>query len=264
MKIRIALVMLVLLALAVAAQATVTVKVNESNFAALGWTKTVVTGPEAGGMVQFSQYGVTVPPAEGVQISPKKSQTGSWGYASLGYNFPNGTMATTITHLKIRTAGFEGDGGSWEAPSIYLGFAKDAGVNGRAVRYLPYASTSRTATWTFQEYDCMAGTSKWFAKSNGAILTGWSQVLAINAALQFYGGTYSGSLPGGMNFQIMSGATMNEEIAYGSSARGMVDWVEIGFNGAEPTRYDFTVPEPGSLLALATGLIGFLGLRKRF
>jgi hypothetical protein len=109
----------------------------------------------------------------------------------------------------------------------------------------------------------LSPTAKWYSKIDGTIKTGWSQVLAISATLQF-DSTVTTSVPGSNVFNVFNGCSQNGEIGYGSSARGMIDWVEIGFSGEESTIFDFVVPEPGSILALATGLIGFIGLRRRF
>ena len=262
MKIRTAIAVLILLAFAVAATAA-TVRVSESNYAALGWTKTLKTGAETGQAVTFMARTDTVPAGvQGVQCSPKKSTTAGLSWAGLGMDAFQGRMVSSITVFKLRTNGFEGDGTAWEPPSVYLGLSKD-GTNQRSLRYLPYASTSRGTSWNYYEYDLMSPTSKWYSKIDGTIKTGWAGVLGVSATLQF-DNTVTTPLPGGNSFNVFNGCSQNGEIAYGSSARGMVDWVEIGFAGEESTIYDFVVPEPGSLLALATGLIGFIGLRKRF
>jgi hypothetical protein len=53
----------------------------------------------------------------------------------------------------------------------------------------------------------------------------------------------------------------NQEL-YNNAARGCCDWFTVGVRGADTTFY-LGAPEPSSILALAAGLMGFLGLRKR-
>jgi len=68
----------------------------------------------------------------------------------------------------------------------------------------------------------------------------------------------------GKSFGLGYAHWINEVSAYSDSARGLVDWFEVGVDGVTTRYYLNEVPEPGSILALAAGLVGFIGLRRRF
>lgn len=259
MKIRLALAVLVVLALAATTAYAATVRISEGNFATEDWTRTLVTGAETGQSCNFRTDGT--PATQGVHPSPKKSASNQLSWAGLGMNAFDGRKLSTITTFKIRVMGYEGDGTAWEPPSIYIQASKD-GLNQRNCRFLPYASYGRSGIGAYTTYDMIGASAKWFNMIDATVKT-WSGYLASYPNAQF-DSSVTTALPGGKTFNVMDGCAINQEIQYGSSARGTVDWVEIGFAGEEPTVFDFVVPEPGSILALATGLIGFIGLRKRF
>jgi hypothetical protein len=255
-----ALVALGVLALSAVALAD-TIVVGEHNYAALGWTITVKAGPEGPGYVKFRARGDTIPPlVEGIECAPRKSLANNLAWAGLSTNMFDGIALSTITHFKIRTAGFEGDGSAWEPPSVYLQISKD-GTNQRNIRFLPYASYGRGTNWTFYEYDLIGPNAKWFCMIDAKVRT-WAEVLTAWPAAIF-DSTVTTPLPSGQVFNIFDGCAINEEVKYGSSARGMVDWVEIGFSNGTFYRFDFVVPEPGSIFALTTGLIGLIGFARR-
>lgn len=266
MKIRVVLAALVLLAFATAASA-VEVRISQSNYANLGWKITLRDGgAEPGQAVQWQQRTTTVPPGvEGLHCSPKKSLPNQLSWAGLSAQLFEGVWINDITHLKIRTAGFEGDGTSWEPPSLYLGLTNVAGTGNRSIRALPYASFGRGTAWTYYEYDLLSPNTKWFCYIDAVVYTGFAGVQGKWGNLRFAPASLlqGSQIWSGQNFNVFDGCALNQEITYGSSARGMVDWVEIGFSDGSFYKFDFVVPEPGSMLALAAGLVGFIGLRRR-
>jgi len=72
-------------------------------------------------------------------------------------------------------------------------------------------------------------------------------------------------LPSGQTFNVFNGCALNQEIQYGSSARGMVDWVEIGFSNGEFHRFDFSIPSYALNNRAATdSIIGAPGVQAHY
>ena len=109
MKIRTAIAVLILLAFAVAATAA-TVRVSNSNYTALGWKKTLVTGAEIGQSVTFDMRTNTIPPnVEEIVCNPKKSTTAGLSWAGLGMDAFQGRTASI--NLKCVDGFPAGEGG---------------------------------------------------------------------------------------------------------------------------------------------------------
>lgn len=274
MRVKIAIAILCLLAFTAATAYATTIRVSDSNYANLGWKKTTIlaAGGEAGQQVGFRGPGQGTLPdnAEGVHPICKKTDSTHFNWASLSMNFANGIQLDTITTLKIRVTGYEGDGTSWEPPSVFLGVTKD-GTNSRNLRALPYATYGRGTAKTFYTYDLL-GSCKW-QDSSSALVRTWTSTMAWipDARLDCQTKAWetvtrtgvTWQTPSRNNFEIFEGATMNEDTKYSSSARGTVDWVEIGFADGTNYVFDFVVPEPASFLALLTGALGILAVRRR-
>jgi len=260
MRFKIVIAILCILAFTAATAYAATVRISNSNYAGLGWVKgTRNGGAESGQGVSFRMDLSTTPSyVEGAQPMCKKCSSTSLSWASIGKNFTAGTLLSTITTLKIRTSGWEGDGSSWEPASIYIGCTKD-GTNSRNIQALPWATYGRGTAKQFYEYNLL-GNCKWIDSSTAAIRT-WTSTMATFTSLQFGFGTFL--VPGSQNFNVFQGATLNENTKYCSSARGTFDWVEIGFANGDDYIYDFVVPEPSSILALFTGVVGLVALRRR-
>ena len=241
MRVKIAIAILCLFAFTVVAAYAETVKITEGNYVALGWKKTTKVGPEPGQSVTFMQRADTSPGyVPGLQTSPKKSETNNRAWAGLSTMIAPGTLLSTVNHFRVRTAGFEGDGAEWEPPSIYVGVTRD-GTNARNLRALPYATFGRASSWTFYEYDLL--NTKWICNVATTPVKTWSEWPTLYPNLQFSTEAQCSGIPSSQNFNAFSGVAINEEVKYGSSVRGMIDWVEIGFTDGAFYKFDFAVSE---------------------
>jgi hypothetical protein len=261
MRLKIAIAILCLLAFTAVTAYAATIRVSETSYADLGWKKTTVqNSTEVPYWPNFRSEGSTTPAyVESINVKPGKCQNaGRHNWSGISKNFAAGTLVSTITTFKIRTCSYQGSGTTYEPPSIYLGVSND-GVNDRCIRYLPWASTTRGNSYQYYEYDLADPNGKWYQHISGTVST-LSAILGAAPMLQFYTAT---ALPGGDNFHVFNGSTQNQEDQYGNSTWGNVDWVEIGFADGSDYIYDFVVPEPSSILALFTGIVGIAALRRR-
>lgn len=257
MKLKIVMAVVCLFAMCTMASAD-TQRISESNFTALGWTETLISGRETGQFVDPNTYLGT----QCFVFQPKGTPPGGW--AGLSTGMLAGKDLKTVTTFKLRTLGVEGDGTVYQPPTVRLVFDNGAGGM-RGVTYLPWVSPNpRGTVWTWYEYDLLAGGS-WEEYVDGYPLLNWTSLMAKYPAaiLGTDAQAASEGTPGGQSFVVASGARDSHEFAWFSSARGAVDWVEIGFADGSLYTFDFVVPEPGSILALMTGLAGLAAFRRR-
>jgi hypothetical protein len=105
----------------------------------------------------------------------------------------------------------------------------------------------------------------WFCAWTGGYYTTWANMVAALGDCQIGGlpNAY-GAAWRGQAFSVGFGVYDSSNAKYNSDARGLVDWFDVGVGGQTTTYYLNEVPEPASVLALVTGLIGFVGLRRKF
>lgn len=245
MKARILLAVLCLLAFTAVVAYAETINITERNYAALGWTKTTRLSKEGAGYVRLWQRRDTTPPyTPSVELAPRGADSTHFPWAGLSTSMFAGRDAYDITYFHLRTCGFEGDGGSWQPPTVRIVFYN--GANGyRSCTYLPWLSNPRGTPWTFYDYDLLDPYSVWEEYIQGYPQSNWFNLMNKYSESRFCTDAevaYEGT-PGGQSFMVASGCRDTHEVQYYSSARGQVDYVDIGFADGTFYRLDFGVPE---------------------
>lgn len=200
-----------------------------------GWKVTVKEGPEPGASVTERLQDGT----EGFQFSPKRSSNDNRPWAGISTGNYAGIKASQITTLKIRSYGLEGDGTNWQPPTFQLVFQKAPdNPSRREAVWLPWINQPRLpGQWN--EYDALTS-GEWYIPWVGFRYASFAAMLAQYPDLMLVTDEMATSfgVPSGQSFNIAAGALYNETIQYFSSARGTVDWFEIGIDG-DVTKYDF-------------------------
>jgi len=265
---------LVLLAVVVSSASAATVKVQPSNMN--GWVQAVETGATA----SWSDGLDPLKPNYGTE-AVRLYNGSSGGKAAVGTDAYKGININQISSWTMSVMWDTRQANYGQPPSIEL--ITWTGQP-RHFEFFPWGKTAYPAgsepwargTWT--TVDLMSPTGYWeLANTSSSDRKGnWAWV--VNRYLSGAQPIYSASLNGaygesinGVGMSVKIGAAIagsgNGEPGNGDANQknlnGFVDWMDITIAGSQ-TKYDFGVPEPGSILALATGLIGFIGLRKRF
>ncbi len=200
-----------------------------------GWKVTVKDGPEAGASVsERLQDG-----SEGFQFSPKRSVNDGRSWAGISTANYAEKKANQITTLNIRTYGLEGDGSNWQPPSFHLVFQKAPdNPSRREAVWLPWVNQPRLpGQWN--EYDALT-TGQWYIPWIGARYATYADMLAAYPDMMLVTDATAAAwdVPSGQSFNVGSASLYNEMNQYYSSARGTVDWIDVGIDG-EVTRFDF-------------------------
>ena len=108
--------------------------------------------------------------------------------------------------------------------------------------------------WTGARYSTFAAM---LAATPTLVLASDAQLVTMSGA----GGIAPGATGAAHSLNVGHFSWINEVATYHDSARGTVDWFEIGVNG-NVTRFDLNdVPEPATLIALLTGM-GLVCIRR--
>lgn len=264
----------VLLSLALCATAA-TVNVQPSNMN--GWVEAV----QNGGVISWSDGSDPTKPNYPTP-AVRMYNSGTGGKAVVGTDAYAGALISQISSWTMRVMWDTRQAPYGQPPSIEL--VTWTGQM-RIFEFFPWGKTQYPAgsePWaqhTWNVVDLLSPTGYWELANTGSTncFGNWDWVVARYADQTIWSPTLYGaevppqqvinavglSVKIGPSLQIssnpMPGNTNNNQ----KNLNGFVDWMDITVAG-EQTLYDFGVPEPGTLAALATGLIGFFGLRKRF
>ncbi len=263
MKIRFLIFAALCVALAVSASAETTWVPSVTSLPA-GWNLTVSADSTGRGSVSNK----TVAPENGFQFTNGNKDVTSRCWAAMSTtNFDNVPLSS-IAYMEIRTLGIEGDGTAWQAPGFVFACKKAVdNLSYRPLTWIPWSDGVARTPGVWNTYNPLVDGSwncPWVGVTYptlAAVVAAFPDIrIASDAEIQVMNAGYKGH-----GFNVGYADYLNEVNMYGDSARGVVDYFSICLTGCNAVCYDlYDVPEPGSLLALATGLIGFIGLRKRF
>jgi len=263
MKMRIAVLVLCVFALSLSAAYAGTVNMKVADLTTYGWKATAKSSvAEPGASVQDK---LNYAGSNGIQFSPKRSVSNDRAYAAISTSAFQGVAISSITSLSIRTFGAEGDGSAWQPPTFQLWLYKaPTNLSLRPIVYLPWTGGNARAPGSWNTYNALTA-GNWYCPWTGATYANWAAVVAGIPEGFISDAAAGANTPTGQAFEVGALPAFNETITYFSSARGTVDWFDVGISGVT-TRYDLgevPVPEPGSILALTMGLVGFVGLRRK-
>jgi hypothetical protein len=295
------LILVALFALGCGASADVIV--NDANYASLGWVAAIENGGATNPATIDFQPGIGTPPAGvgSLHLQTRYDDSDQLQKVYFGTNNYSGTALADITTLKVWTYLRYRDYPSVGLPPI-MELIADSGTTAQQRRwwYVPNMSAVQFQTW--QEWDLMAsGTAQgqWMLMNTSSTnyKGDWAYLKArygsgtAKIATPLVGDYQTPMAPApGLQLSNQSGTSISFKIGAGYAVlntagspsdatrynngdaawwqtscgiNGYVDKFVIGVSGVE-TVYDFEpVPEPGAFLALATGLAGLVGIRRR-
>ncbi len=256
----------VLAGLAASVAGAATIGMNTSQLGTYGWNSVVIADSggrgAVGDRVQNGSNGIQFTNGDKDKTNSSTAMISTANYA--------GVAASSITALNIRVWGHEGDGSDWQAPMFVFPFQKAPGnLSNRYAFWIPWSDGVARAPQTWQTYNALTD-GTWYVPNVGATFLTFASMLTAYPLMIFPTDTdlaLMGKFPAGahsFNVGYMDGGVdwVNYVGKYSDSARGTVDWFEVGING-ETTRFDLNdVPEPATLAILTIGM-GLAGIRRR-
>jgi len=254
-----------------------------------GWAIASRQGTAANPPVAEMVDGVGTPPSGSgsLQMLNHYSDTDPLSKIYAGTNNHSGTALADITSLKVWTYVSSRTYPVGQPPMIELITDSGASTQQRVFWFYPWGKSGNQNVQlnTWQEWDLMSPNGYWelLQTSSSNYFGNWDWVVNRYAGAKLATpqvGDYADGYKviGGVNYlcnetgtslSIKIGAGKAVDSRYGAwwqtsaSISAWADMLTIGVSGVE-TVYDFEmVPEPGSIAALAVGLVGLVGLRRR-
>lgn len=254
-----------------------------------GWSIATRQGTAANPPIAEMVNGVGTPPSGtgSLRMLNYYSDTDPISKIYAGTNNHSGTALADITSLTVWTYVASRDYPEGQPPMIELITNSGASTQQRVFWFYPWGKNGDQNVQfnTWQQWDLMSSTSYWEMLQTGSTnyFGNWSwvvnrypgaklatpQVGDYADGYKIIDGVYYLCNQTGTSLSLKLGAGKAQDARYGawwrtsSGINAWADMLTIGVGGVE-TVYDFElVPEPGTLAALAVGLVGVLGLRRR-
>lgn len=251
------------LLLSVTAAMAANVSLHLATMGAQGWTTTIHKDSANVGSIEerLNKY---IPGMSWYILNGDKDKTSNCWSALSTTNY-DGLYLSSITKLTMTNLDANGIA-TVQQPSFLFACKKGGALNFRDLLWLPFSDGTTRTLQVATTHDALVAGS-WFCAWTGATYNSMAAVLAAMPDIQIATGAEITAMSSGYSaygakgFNVGCGNPNGFYNVAEDENRGSIRDFTIGINGVDTT---FTVPEPGSILALVTGLIGFVGLRKRF
>lgn len=248
--------------LAASAASAADVSLYATDLSGTGWNTVVV--PDSGGRGSVTDRLWGTEPVMQFTNGNKELTARCW--AAISTDNYAGVAASQITSLKIRVYGIEGDGTAWQPPTFLFAFAKaPTSLSNRFAEWIPWADGTPRETGVWKEYDAMTD-GQWSIPWVGGSYSTFAAMVAAYPDMYFANDTEVQTMMAGFAGHSVSVGHfdwINNVNTYHDSARGVVDWFEVGIDGDVTKFYLNEVPEPASVALLAMGMAGLIGIRRR-
>ncbi|MBN1851657.1 MAG: PEP-CTERM sorting domain-containing protein [Pirellulales bacterium] len=227
-----------------------------------GWSLTVAPDSSGRGSITNKDWGGV----STFQFTQGNKDLTNRCWSALSSTSFDGIKVSQITALNIKLYGIEGDG-SWQPPKFVFGIAKAPGnLSNRFIEWIPWSDgTPKPSPLAWQTLDALVDGS-WVCPWVGGTYSTLADFVAAYPDAYFAEEANIQTVMAGFagkSFNVGHANWINESSQYNDNNRGVVDWFEVGIDGANTTYMLNAIPEPGSLTALGIGLMGLFVLRRR-
>lgn len=246
--------------LAASAASAADISLYAADLSGTGWNTVVVPDSGGRGSVTDRTWGKK---ADGVtdelvmQFTNGDKDKTARCWAAISTDNYAGVAASQITSLKIRVYGIEGDGTAWSPPTFLFAFARSpSSLSNRFAEWIPWADGTPRAPGAWMEYDAMTD-GQWSIPWIGGSYSTFADMVAAYPEMYFANDTEVQAMMAGFaghSFSVGHFDWINNVNTYHDSARGVVDWFEVGIDGDVTKFYLSEVPEPATIGMLLLGL----------